>query len=342
MSYPDQPMRFWNNLSETPASTRPEQYTVGEYREEPGMQIKWLDDLLAIAEWKNFSRAAEVRCVTQSALSRRIRSLEEWVGVELVDRGTYPVQLTPAGRTFCEEGREALAGLLKLRSGLREVERMPGRSIQVTAGHSLSMTFLPKWLTQFQQQNAQFKARVVAANIHDAVVALEEGSCDLMIVYHHPLAPILLDPEKFSSLTLGHDAFIALCAPDKDGKPLFPLPGRSGKPVPYLAYTATTFLGRVAEIVIKNGPASSVLERCYEADMAMLLMRMAVEGYGVAWLPQSAVAEELQRGRLVRAGGDGWGTRLEIRSYCAITNPNPTMRNLWKALEGTSRTFQTP
>lgn len=64
------------------------------------MQIKWLDDLLAIAEWKNFSRAAEVRCVTQSALSRRIRSLEEWVGVELVDRATYPVQLTPPASAF--------------------------------------------------------------------------------------------------------------------------------------------------------------------------------------------------------------------------------------------------
>jgi DNA-binding transcriptional LysR family regulator len=301
------------------------------------MQIKWLDDLLAISEWKNFSRAAEVRCVTQSALSRRIRSLEEWVGAELVDRGTYPVQLTPAGRSFCEEGREALAGLLRLRSALREVERMPGRSIQVTAGHSLSMTFLPKWLTQFQQHNEQFNARVVAANIHDAVIALEEGSCDLMIVYHHPLAPILLDPEKFGCLTLGHDAFIPLCAPDNNGQPLYRLPGTSAKAVPYLAYTATTFLGRVADIVIKNGPSVSVLERCYEADMAMLLMRMAIEGYGVAWLPQSAVIDELQRGQLVKAGGDEWSTRLEIRSYCSITNENPTMRSLWKTLEGASR-----
>ncbi|MGY2362562.1 LysR substrate-binding domain-containing protein [Pseudomonas azotoformans] len=298
------------------------------------MQIKWLDDLLAIAEWKNFSRAAEVRCVTQSALSRRIRSLEEWVGVELVDRGTYPVQLTAAGVAFCSESRDALAGLMRLRASLREVERMPGRSIQVTAGHSLSMTFLPKWLAQFQRHTEQFNARVVAANIHDAVIALEEGSCDLMIVYHHPLAPILLDAERFGSLALGHDAFIPLCAPDKRGRPLYRLPGNTGKPVPHLAYTATTFLGRVAEIVIKNGPAPALLERCYEADMAMLLMRMAIEGYGVAWLPHSAVVDELERGLLVRAGGEEWSTRLEIRSYCAIENQNPTMRKLWRTLEG--------
>lgn len=300
------------------------------------MQIKWLDDLQAVAELKNFSRAAEVRCVTQSALSRRIKSLEEWVGTDLVDRGTYPVQLTPAGRAFCEESREALAGLMRLRSSLREVERMPGRSIQITAGHSLSMTFLPKWLAQFQQHNEQFNARVVAANIHDAVIALEEGSCDLMIVYHHPLAPILLNSAKFGNLTLGYDVFMPLCAPDKKGQPLYRLPGTSAKGVPHLAYTATTFLGRVADIVIKNGPHLSVLERCYEADMAMLLMRMAVEGYGVAWLPQSAVIDELHRGQLVRAGGDEWSTQLEIRSYCSIVNENPTMRSLWKILEGAS------
>lgn len=183
------------------------------------MQIKWVDDLLAIAECKNFSRAAEIRCVTQSALSRRIRSLEDWVGVELVDRGTYPIQLTLAGQTFCEQGREALSSLLELRSSLRQEERMPGRSIQVTAGHSLSMTFLPKWLARFQQHNEPFNARVVAANIHDAVIALAEGNCDLMIVYHHPKAPILLDHEKFVSLTLGQDSFIPLCAPNRRGEP---------------------------------------------------------------------------------------------------------------------------
>jgi DNA-binding transcriptional LysR family regulator len=301
------------------------------------MQIKWLDDLLAIAEWKNFSRAAEIRCVTQSTLSRRIQSLEEWVGVELVDRGTYPIQLTAAGLSFCEEGREALAGLLRLRATLRAGERMPGRSIQITASHSLSMTFLPQWLSQFQQQTEQFNTRVVAANIHDAVVALEEGNCDLMIVYHHPLAPILLNSERFDSLALGHDAFIPLCAPDKHGEPLYPLAGSAGKAVPHLAYTAPTFLGRIADIVIKNGPTPVLLERCYEADMAMLLMRMATEGYGVAWLPQSAVVDELERGLLVRAGDEQWSTRLEIRAYCALANQNPTMRNLWHALDGALR-----
>jgi DNA-binding transcriptional LysR family regulator len=142
-----------------------------EHLPEPAMQTKWIDDLLAVAETKNFSRAAEIRCITQSALSRRIKSLEEWVGVDLVDRGTYPVQLTKAGQIFCSEGREALSAFMDLRSSLRRGERMPGRSIQVIAGHTLSMTFVPKWFAGFQRRYGYFNARVLAANVQEAVIA---------------------------------------------------------------------------------------------------------------------------------------------------------------------------
>jgi DNA-binding transcriptional LysR family regulator len=305
------------------------------------MQIKWIDDLLAVAQVKNFSRAAELRCVTQSALSRRIRSLEEWVGVELVDRGTYPVQLTRAGRTFCDQSREALDMLMELRSTLRSGDRMPGKSIQVVAGHSLSMTFLPKWLMHFQRLNGYFNARVVAANIHDAAIALSEGGCDLMIGYHHPQAPVLFDAERFVSMPLGVDVFIPVSAPDAQGAPLFALPGKASAPIPYLAYTATTFLGRVVDVILKAPQAPHFLNRCYEADMAMLLMKMAKEGYGITWLPESAVTDELARGELVRAGGVQWSAELEIRAYRSACNDNPTMQQLWKSLEQTSDAEQT-
>ncbi|QXH44698.1 LysR family transcriptional regulator [Pseudomonas xanthosomatis] len=297
------------------------------------MQTKWIDDLLAVAETSNFSRAAEIRCITQSALSRRIRSLEEWVGVELVDRGTYPVQLTQAGRTFCDEGRDALAAFMDLRSSLRRGERMPGRSIQVVAGHTLSMTFVPKWFAEFQRRNGYFNARVLAANVQEAVIALAEGGCDLMIGYSHPRAPIFLDPDKFVGLRLGTDALFPVSAPDSQGRPLFSLPGTAAEPIPYLGYTATSFLGRVVDVILQDQAAPAQLKRFYEADMAMHLLRMAREGYGITWLPESAVEEELAAGRLVRAGGAQWEASLEIWSFRSIGNSNQTMLELWKSLE---------
>ncbi|MFL5159126.1 MAG: LysR family transcriptional regulator, partial [Microvirga sp.] len=58
------------------------------------MEIKWLEDFISLANTLSFSRAAEERHVTQSAFSRRIKQLETWLGVPLVDRATFPAHLT--------------------------------------------------------------------------------------------------------------------------------------------------------------------------------------------------------------------------------------------------------
>ena len=49
------------------------------------------------------------------------------------------------------------------------------------------------------------KSRLIALNVHDAVMQLTEGSCDLLIAYHHPSQPLQLDPERYEMLSLGHE-----------------------------------------------------------------------------------------------------------------------------------------
>ncbi|MNT36227.1 LysR substrate binding domain protein [compost metagenome] len=68
--------------------------------------------------------------------------------------------------------------------------------------------------------------------------------------------------------------------------------------------------------------------------MAMLLLKMASEGQGVAWLPQSTAADALAAGTLVRAGNDSWCSELEICAYRAAHSDNPTLHALWRMLEG--------
>ena len=67
------------------------------------MELKWLEDFISLAETRSFSRSAELRHVTQPAFSRRIQSLEAWLGNELIDRSSYPTRLTPAGEVFYEQ-----------------------------------------------------------------------------------------------------------------------------------------------------------------------------------------------------------------------------------------------
>lgn len=60
------------------------------------MQFKWMEDFIALAQTRSFTRAAELRHVTHPAFGRRIRALESWAGTTLIERGSSPVVLTDA------------------------------------------------------------------------------------------------------------------------------------------------------------------------------------------------------------------------------------------------------
>ena len=59
------------------------------------MRLEWLDDILAGADAGSLARAAEIRHVSQSAFTRRLRAIEEALGVPLFDRRRKPVVLLP-------------------------------------------------------------------------------------------------------------------------------------------------------------------------------------------------------------------------------------------------------
>jgi DNA-binding transcriptional LysR family regulator len=79
------------------------------------MELRWLQDFLTVAETGNFTRAAEKRNTSQAAFSRRIKSLEAWLGFDVIDRSVYPTQLTPQGERFREHAGELLRQMLDAR-----------------------------------------------------------------------------------------------------------------------------------------------------------------------------------------------------------------------------------
>lgn len=299
------------------------------------MDIKWLDDFLSLAQTRNFSRSAEDRSVTQSALSRRIQSLEAWVGADLVDRSTYPLVLTPAGKMFSVAASEAMRLLNDARAMLR-VQETSDQVLRVSAGHALSLNFFPGWLTGVQARigpQAMLRARILPANVHDSVLSLIEGNCDLLLCYHHADLPIELDPVRFEYVHLGDEVVMPVCTPNRAGSPAYSLPGSKAQPLPCLAYTATSYFGRVVQRIVSRIGQAGCFQNCYESDMAELLKTMALAGQGLAWLPESSIARELAEGKLVRAGSEQWTMKLEIRLFRARGNGKPMVDMLWNALQ---------
>lgn len=280
------------------------------------METKWLEDFVSLAETRSFSRSAQLRHVTQPAFSRRIQALEAWAGVDLVDRSSYPTRLTAAGETLLGQAVEILGGLQSARNMLRSHQSAGQDMIEFAVPHSLAFSFFPHWLMGLRQRFGELKCRLNALNVHDAMLQLSEGNCDLLIVYHHASQPLQLDPERYQMASLGFETLAAYSKADAQGRPLFNLPGHPGQKIPFLSYASGAYLGRLVELIVKDAPTALNLDAVYETDMAEGLKAMALEGHGIAFLPASSVVKELKAGSLVQASAPGsFELNMELRIY---------------------------
>nr|WP_175586362.1 LysR substrate-binding domain-containing protein [Pseudomonas sp. CM25] len=293
------------------------------------LESKWLEDFSALAATRSFSQAAERRFVTQPAFSRRIRSLEAALGLQLVNRSRTPIELTEAGQLFLVTARTVVDQLSEILRHLHHLEGGQGEVVQVAAAHSLASGFFPRWVAQLRNDGLNIATRLVATNVGDAVHALREGGCDLMLAFYDPDAALQMDAEIFPSLHMGTTEMLPVCTPDADGKPMFDLEGDAS--VPLLAYSAGAFLGRSVSLLLRQ--RNLRYTTVYETAMADSLKSMALEGMGIAWVPRLSMRGELQRGELVICGGSQWHVPLEIRLYrCALVR-KANVRLLWRKLE---------
>jgi len=304
------------------------------------METKWLEDFVSLAETRSFSRSAQLRHVTQPAFSRRIQALEAWAGTDLVDRSSYPTRLTPAGETLYSQSLEMLQALQSTRAMLRGHASAGKDVIEFAVPHTLAFTFFPAWVSSLREKFGPIKSRLIALNVHDAVMRLVEGGCDIFIGYHHSSQPFQLDADRYEMVSLGTETLAPYCKPDAHGDPLFKLPGRAGHPLPYLGYAPGAYLGRVTDLILKQSSVAIHLDRVYETDMAEGLKVMALEGHGVAFLPFSAVKKELRSRRLVSAaaGLEGLEMAMDVRAYrekpVGKEQPKGTAQALWEYLRG--------
>ena len=295
------------------------------------METKWLEDFVSLAETRSFSRSAQLRHVTQPAFSRRIQALEAWAGTDLVDRSSYPTRLTLAGETLYAQSLDMLQGLQSTRAMLRGHTAAGQDVVEFAVPHTLAFTFFPAWVSSLSDKFGPLKSRLIALNVHDAVMRLVEGSCDLLIAYHHDSQPFQLDPGRYEMLTLGQELLAPYVKPAADGKPLYSLPGQAAQPLPYLGYAPGAYLGRVVDMLLKQSSTAIHLDRVYETDMAEGLKAMALEGHGIAFLPLSAVKKEVRAKKLVSAG-TGLDMLMEVRIYRERPGGKAAPKSLAQAL----------
>lgn len=289
------------------------------------MELNWLEDFLALAEQRNFSRAAQARNVTQPAFSRRIQALEHWVGTPLVDRSPQGVALNPAGLALREPAAALVRDLQQMRrAALRAAGQQQALSIAAT--HALSFTFFPDWIRGLAALRALGRLNLVSDSMAAGERALLAGEVDFLLCHASPGMPTPLDA-SCTSLVVGQDQLLPVSAPDATGKPRWSLPGSAR----LLAYAAPSGLGRILQA---GGARDLALETVVTAPLAAALHSLALQGEGLAWLPRSMAAADLAAGRLVIAASEAFTMAVDIRLFRPRRSLSGLAENFWGRAEG--------
>ncbi len=297
------------------------------------MNLSWLDDFQALADSGNFSRAAEERHMTQPAFSRRIRALEEWLGTELFDRSSQPARLTPAGLWFQGVAQELGARVLRIPGEARGVADAHATTLRFAATHALSFTFLPGWLRGLETRLAMGPISLVSDVLARCESQLLQGEVQFVLCHAHPRSTNALQSQGLPSTRVGTDLLCPVSAPDAGGTARHALlAGTAESPAQVLGYSTASGLGRMLREV--HGAALDRLgaQQVFTAHLASVLRTMVLDGRGLAWLPQTLIAEDLAQERLVAAAPPDWSMELELRLYRGRGPLGAAAENFWAAV----------
>lgn len=249
--------------------------------------LKALPDFEAAARHLSFTKAAEELFVTHGAVSRQIKSLEEFLGVALFQRLNRALRLTDEGRSYAATVRELLEHLADATDRLRARDEQGGLSVSTTT--SFTIKWLVPRLGRFREQHPEIDVRLQA---EDRLMDFARDGVDIGIRYGRGQYPGLKADRLLA------DDFVPVCSPKLLEGP-HPLREPADlRNVPLLHEMGTQIDWRmwlmaagVQGVDPARGPVYS---------HSSMVIQAAVNGEGVALGRTALIAEDLASGRLVK------------------------------------------
>ena len=172
------------------------------------MTIIQLEYLLAVANCGSFSVAAEHCFVTQPSLSMQVKSLEEELGVMLLDRSKKPVIPTEAGEVVLEKAREALRAYNCIKESVADLKGETSGKLRLGVIPTIAPYLLHKFIPAFVRDYPKVELEISELITSDIVEALKRDRIDAALVASGPCGEGILEQELFS------DRFFAYVSPE--------------------------------------------------------------------------------------------------------------------------------
>ncbi|MET9774360.1 LysR family transcriptional regulator [Streptomyces sp. NPDC006367] len=147
---------------------------------DPTIELRQLHYFVAVAEERNFTRAAARLSMTQPALSRAVKALERTLGTTLLVRAPHGLSLTPAGRTLLEEGRALLAHAARATARVRR--RAAGPTTVTVTSPGCDAALLDRLVGSCDGPRFPYRVRASVGTVDDQLTRLHAGQADVALV----------------------------------------------------------------------------------------------------------------------------------------------------------------
>src|SRR5713226_10631772 len=171
------------------------------------MQFESLQVFCDVARFRSFSQAAQSNNVSQSAASQIVLQLERRLGVQLVNRSTRPLQLTPLGKAYYEGCKGLVKQYQDLEASVRDAQVQLDAQVQVAAIYSVGLGDMGKYVQLLTDR--QPKAQVHIEYLHPDRVyeKVLEGTADFGLVSFPRKSA------KLTALSWREESMVLVCAP---------------------------------------------------------------------------------------------------------------------------------
>ena len=167
------------------------------------MTITQLQYVLAVAEHKNFTLAAEKCFVTQPTLSMQIQKIEEELNVLIFDRSKKPIQLTDIGLKIVNQAKNIVNEAGKIKDIVEYQKGFIGGEFRLGIIPTITPTLLPMFLNNFIKKYPKVKLIIEELNTDEIMLRLKNGHLDAAI------AATPLEDEKIKEIVLYYEPFVA-------------------------------------------------------------------------------------------------------------------------------------
>ena len=167
------------------------------------MTITQLQYVLAVAEHKNFTLAAEKCFVTQPTLSMQIQKIEEELKVQIFDRSKKPIQLTEIGQKIVNQAKNIVIEADRIKDIVEHQKGFIGGEFRLGIIPTIMPTLLPMFLNNFIKKYPKVKLIIEELNTDEIILRLKKGHLDAAI------AATPLEDEKIKEIVLYYEPFVA-------------------------------------------------------------------------------------------------------------------------------------